>query len=169
MPRCRTTLAGPALRRLLGAALLALVLTALPAVRAADGKPETKPVTPPPAAPALHLHVPANVDDLKNLEKQVKVVTEKVTTATVGLEVGGSSGGPLFDLDGKVIGIHSRIGGTISTNIHVPVDTYRDTWDRLAKSEVLGTRLGVREPVETPSPYLGLTFGEKTQVDKIDA
>jgi len=69
--------------------------------------------------------------------------------------VGGDSGGPLFDLEGKVIGIHSRIGLTISTNIHVPVDTYRETWDRLAKSETWGGRLGSR-PATTP--YLGLEF-----------
>lgn len=54
--------------------------------------------------------------------------------------VGGDSGGPLFDMTGKVVGIHSRIGGPITSNIHVPVDTYRDTWDRLAKSEVFGGR-----------------------------
>jgi serine protease Do len=52
--------------------------------------------------------------------------------------VGGDSGGPLFDLDGKVIGIHGRIGPTITANIHVPVDTYRETWDRLAKGESWG-------------------------------
>lgn len=50
--------------------------------------------------------------------------------------VGGDSGGPLFDLDGKVVGIHSRIGLLITANIHVPVDTYRVTWDRLAAGEV---------------------------------
>jgi len=286
MPRCRTTLAGRPLRRLAGAALLALVLTVLPAVGAADGKAETKPVTPSPAAPALHLQVPTSVDDLKNLEKQVKVVVDQVTPATVGLVVGGSSGsgviisedgyvltaghvsgkpgqevivifpdgkqvkakalgmsksidsglvkiteegkypycemgrsgelkkgqwvvaighpggfkkgrtpvvrlgrvqeltemlvrtdctlvggdsgGPLFDLDGKVIGIHSRIGGTIATNIHVPVDTYRDNWDRLAKSEVMGSRLGVPERPVVEPPHLGITFGKETVVDKID-
>jgi serine protease Do len=52
--------------------------------------------------------------------------------------VGGDSGGPLFDMHGKVIGIHSRIGGSITYNIHVPVDTYRHTWDKLAASEVWG-------------------------------
>jgi len=31
-----------------------------------------------------------------------------------------------------VIGIHSRIGGKVSSNVHVPIDTYRDTWVRLA-------------------------------------
>ena len=39
---------------------------------------------------------------------------------------------------GKVIGIHSRIGNAITTNIHVPVDTYRETWDRLVAGEEWG-------------------------------
>jgi serine protease Do len=52
--------------------------------------------------------------------------------------VGGDSGGPLFDLEGHVVGIHSRIGGQITANIHVPIDTYRNTWDRLVKAEVWG-------------------------------
>ncbi|HZZ71004.1 MAG TPA: S1C family serine protease [Pirellulales bacterium] len=52
--------------------------------------------------------------------------------------VGGDSGGPVFDLDGKVVGINSRISGPLTTNFHVPVDTFRDTWDRLAKSEEWG-------------------------------
>ncbi len=52
--------------------------------------------------------------------------------------VGGDSGGPLFDLNGKVIGIHSRIGNQITANIHVPVDAYHDGWDRMVKAEVWG-------------------------------
>jgi serine protease Do len=47
--------------------------------------------------------------------------------------VGGDSGGPLFDMHGKVIGIHSRIDFSIKKNLHVPVDTYRETWDQLAE------------------------------------
>lgn len=53
--------------------------------------------------------------------------------------VGGDSGGPLFDMDGKVIGIHSRIGGSLASNMHVPVNTYQETWDRLAKGEQWGS------------------------------
>ena len=49
--------------------------------------------------------------------------------------VGGDSGGPLFDMYGKVIGIHSRIGNQITANMHVPVDIYRQEWERLVKGE----------------------------------
>jgi len=35
-------------------------------------------------------------------------------------------------------GIHSRISEEIIDNYHVPIDTFRDTWDRLAKGEAWG-------------------------------
>jgi serine protease Do len=65
--------------------------------------------------------------------------------------VGGDSGGPLFDMKGNIIGIHSRIGMVITANVHVPVDTYRDTWDRLAKGEAWGGDI-----VGADAPYLGV-------------
>jgi serine protease Do len=67
--------------------------------------------------------------------------------------VGGDSGGPLFDMTGKVVGIHSRIGPTLQSNVHVPVDTFRETWDRLAKSESWGGFFSSRT---TNEPYLGV-------------
>jgi serine protease Do len=79
--------------------------------------------------------------------------------------VGGDSGGPLFDLQGKVIGIHSRIGLPITANIHVPVDTYRDTWDRLAKGEAWGGRLGRRDTTEEPD--LGFRVDSEGKACKI--
>src|ERR1700758_5501580 len=68
--------------------------------------------------------------------------------------VGGDSGGPLFDMDGKVIGIHSRIGPAITANLHVPVNTYRDTWDDLANGETLGGPVRPR----TGQAYMGVRF-----------
>jgi serine protease Do len=67
--------------------------------------------------------------------------------------VGGDSGGPLFDMRGRVVGIHSRISKTIDSNIHVPVDTYRDTWDKLAKGDVWG---GGFPGFNANEPYLGV-------------
>jgi serine protease Do len=68
--------------------------------------------------------------------------------------VGGDSGGPLFDMHGRVIGIHSRIGNAITANIHVPVETYRESWDKLAAGEVWGSTLfGPRVASDT---YLGV-------------
>jgi hypothetical protein len=76
--------------------------------------------------------------------------------------VGGDSGGPLFDMQGRVIGIHSRIGGfAITENMHVPVDTFRTTWDKLARGESWGTDLGVREVV--------LSAGGKLVFEKKDS
>lgn len=63
--------------------------------------------------------------------------------------VGGDSGGPLFDLNGKVVGIHSRIGGELTANIHVPIKTYQDTWDRLVAKEIWGKSLG-------STPFIGV-------------
>ncbi len=62
----------------------------------------------------------------------------------------GDSGGPLFDLRGKVIGIHSRISESTTENFHVPISTYRETWDRLANGENWGNeRL-------SPRPWFGV-------------
>ena len=49
--------------------------------------------------------------------------------------VGGDSGGPLFDINGRVIAVHSRIGKNLAVNVHVPVERYRKYWDRLAKGD----------------------------------
>lgn len=73
--------------------------------------------------------------------------------------VGGDSGGPLFDIDGRVIGVHSSIGELMSVNIHVPVDTYRTTWDRLAKGEVWGGRKA--------GAYIGVELDEDSRSCRI--
>ncbi len=49
--------------------------------------------------------------------------------------VGGDSGGPLFDLDGRVVGIHSRIGDSMSRNVHVSSDVFLETWGPLVDAE----------------------------------
>lgn len=60
--------------------------------------------------------------------------------------VGGDSGGPLFDLQGRVIAIHSRISKAADQNFHVPVQNYRDFWP-----EVLAGTMALIPAVDTPS------------------
>jgi len=43
--------------------------------------------------------------------------------------LGGDSGGPLFSLDGKVIGIHSRISQDAEENFHTPIESFLSNWD----------------------------------------
>ena len=50
----------------------------------------------------------------------------------------GDSGGPLFDMNGKVIGIHSMITSLIIENRHVAIDTFRHDWDRLLAGDRWG-------------------------------
>jgi serine protease Do len=80
--------------------------------------------------------------------------------------VGGDSGGPLFDTEGNVIGIHSRINLTMESNFHVPVETYRATWDRLAKGESWGGGpFGARRPRPAPAAkgaFMGLSFDRES-------
>jgi len=82
--------------------------------------------------------------------------------------VGGDSGGPLFDLKGNVIGIHSRIGFPIEENVHVPVSTYKETWDRLVASESWGGLFGGSGRPKAAA-YLGVKFaqGEDLKVDEV--
>jgi serine protease Do len=88
--------------------------------------------------------------------------TSKVVIRSDCTLVGGDSGGPLFDLEGKVIGIHSSIGGPITANQHVPVDTYRETWDRLAASEEWGGLLA-----GSNRPWMGVQLDTEADGCKI--
>ncbi|HZL90042.1 MAG TPA: trypsin-like peptidase domain-containing protein [Pirellulaceae bacterium] len=80
---------------------------------------------------------------------RVWVLDENKAITTDCTLVGGDSGGPLFDMDGHVIGINSRIGPKLTSNIHVPVNAYRDNWDRMVKEEAWGH-------LDGHEPYIGI-------------
>lgn len=52
--------------------------------------------------------------------------------------IGGDSGGPLFDLAGRLIAVHSRIGNDVADNLHVPIDHFGESWDRMRQGESWG-------------------------------
>jgi serine protease Do len=61
----------------------------------------------------------------------------------------GDSGGPLFDMQGRVIGIHTAISGSTADNFHVAIGRYFDSWDELT---------GAARKIEAPAPpraYVG--------------
>jgi serine protease Do len=73
--------------------------------------------------------------------------------------VGGDSGGPLFDFEGRVIGIHSRIGNALWDNFHVPIDTFSEDWDQLVASKIVGA---------STKAYIGLSLsGDTNQVSEV--
>ncbi|WP_460183529.1 S1C family serine protease [Thermopirellula anaerolimosa] len=75
--------------------------------------------------------------------------------------VAGDSGGPLFDLEGRVVGIHSRISTATTTNFHVPVQVFRDGWDRLAKGEVWRDSLPLRDSDAVKQAFASVTAGAR--------
>jgi len=53
--------------------------------------------------------------------------------------MGGDSGGPLFDLKGKLIGIHSQILSERNQNVHVSMAPFLRSWDRMKGSQIIQT------------------------------
>ncbi len=63
---------------------------------------------------------------------------EENSTRTDCVLIGGDSGGPLFDLAGRLVAIHSRVGTVTNSNTHVPVSVYKRQWEALEDGELLG-------------------------------
>jgi serine protease Do len=86
-----------------------------------------------------------------------RIVQDKKTTLQTDCKViGGDSGGPLFDMEGLLIGIHSRVGReTVVENMHVPMREYLSHWDEMEKNEFVGDGPFAKRPVKG-SGFLGV-------------
>ncbi len=84
--------------------------------------------------------------------------------------IGGDSGGPLFDLEGKLVGIHSRVGQRTPENMHVPLREFVKNWEAMLQGEFVGDGPFAKRP-EKGKGFLGI--GTKTRpaggldVDKV--
>lgn len=60
------------------------------------------------------------------------------TIQTDGTLIGGDSGGPLFDMEGRLVGIHSRVGPQLPVNMHVPMSVFLESLEQMKASEFIG-------------------------------
>ncbi len=87
--------------------------------------------------PCLSLSFPGGQGNEKEPRVRFgRVVSVGNTLQSTALMEPGDSGGPLFDLQGRVIGIHSRIGRQMDRNYEVPVNTFKQYWNELHREEV---------------------------------
>jgi len=72
--------------------------------------------------------------------------------------IGGDSGGPIFNLEGRVVGVNSSIGNSLKNNNHAGVDGFKDDWDRLIAGEMWG-QLSMNPFANPEMPVLGINMG----------
>jgi len=76
--------------------------------------------------------------------------------------IGGDSGGPLFDLDGKLVGIHSSIGKDRENNNHAGIDGFKGDWNRMLDGKSWGAL--TLNPFANPEmPVLGIAMGMRPE------
>lgn len=101
-----------------------------------------------------------NRGSVVRLGRLVKIVTS--TYQSDCTLIGGDSGGPLFDLNGRLIGIHSRVGQTLQDNRHVPVGEFVTHWDAMLAGEFIGEGPFAKKPVKG-NGFLGLATNARPE------
>lgn len=82
---------------------------------------------------------PGGVDEDRGVVLRVgRIIRRRTDTIQSDCKLlGGDSGGPLFDMRGRVIGIHSRIGSGEDENFHVTVRSFHRDWEKMVAGEFL--------------------------------
>ncbi len=71
--------------------------------------------------------------------------------------IGGDSGGPIYDIDGKLVGINSSIGEDRKANNHAGISALKADWKRLEAGETWGS-LSTNQLANNDSPILGVAI-----------
>ena len=77
----------------------------------------------------------------------LKVSREQIISDAV--LIGGDSGGPLFNLNGDLVGIHSSIGDTVAENRHVSMPAFLKGWDEMKAGKRWGELPALVDPIPT--------------------
>ncbi|HCQ38073.1 MAG TPA: hypothetical protein DIV39_02865 [Verrucomicrobiales bacterium] len=73
--------------------------------------------------------------------------------------IGGDSGGPLFNMKGRLIGIHSRVGASLEQNMHVPLREFLKNWDAMLDKQFVGKGPFAQEAVA----FLGVSTEDREE------
>lgn len=74
--------------------------------------------------------------------------------------IGGDSGGPLFDLQGRVVGIHSHIAPDRQVNNHAGLSGFKGSWENMLAGRSWGVLGGDRRDPNRPVMGLNLRASE---------
>ncbi len=120
--------------------------------------------------PCLSLGHPGRFDKVRGPVVRFGRIVEPLSpvkgfTQTTCLMEPGDSGGPLFDLAGRIIGIHSMVFQSPENNYEVPVDQFRRYWEELNQpnafrarddSKIVFAHDAKLKPSECGGPLFGL-------------
>lgn len=106
--------------------------------------------------PCISIAYPASFDTNKQVVRfgfveEVSSKEKANSIRTTCLMEPGDSGGPTFDLLGRVVGIHSSVNNALESNFEVPVDLYRKYWNAL----------------QQPEDYQNIPIGEEVAADTL--
>ena len=87
---------------------------------------------------------------------RVRAMDRKGFLASDCTLIGGDSGGPLFNLSGELVGIHSNIAKELSRNQHTGIENFHQEWELLLQPGNEWGRLIVNPMLDPDRPVMGV-------------